>query len=262
MKNYLFELCAETVQAAQAAELGGADRIEFCSQLPIGGVTPAEDLISAVIQAVAIPVHVLIRPRGGDFVYSADEFNQMRRQIEYVKQAGAAGIAIGVLMPGGSLDVQRSRELVCLARPMSVTFHRAFDETANLSDALEAVIQTGADCLLTSGGAPDVLAGADSIARLLRQAAGRLQIMAGGGLRLANLEEVVRRTGVSYLHGSLTRRSATSMKSENGESNGNRAGNGHPAPDTQAILEADVRESVRLLGQEVAARESAAQPTL
>jgi len=145
---------------------------------------------------------------------------------------------------------------------MSVTFHRAFDETANLSDALEAVIQTGADCLLTSGGAPDVLAGADSIARLLRQAAGRLQIMAGGGLRLANLEEVVRRTGVSYLHGSLTRRSATSMKSENGESNGNRAGNGHPAPDTQAILEADVRESVRLLGQEVAARESAAQPTL
>jgi copper homeostasis protein len=262
MKNYLFELCAESAQAAQAAELGGADRIELCSQLSISGVTPSEELTSAVIRALSIPVHVLIRPRGGDFVYSAAEFDQMRRQIEYVKQAGAAGIAIGVLLPNGRVDVERSRELVNLGRPLSVTFHRAFDETADLSGALESVIQTGADCLLTSGGAPDVLAGADSIARLRRQAAGRLQIMAGGGLRLANLAEVVRRTGVSYLHGSLTRRNVTPMQAEISEANGKQAGNGHPAVDTQALLEADVRESIRLLGQEVAARESAAQPTL
>lgn len=259
MKNYLFELCAESVQAAQAAELGGADRIELCSHLSIGGVTPGEELISAVIRAVAIPVHVLIRPRGGDFVYSPAEFDQMRRQIEYGEQAGAAGIAIGLLLPDGSVDVERSRELVRLARPLSVTFHRAFDESANLSDAMESVIQTGADCLLTSGGAPDVLSGADSIARLRRQAAGRLEIMAGGGLRLANLAEVVRRTGVSYLHGSLTRRNATSLQSEIGEANGKQAGNGHSAVDTQAMLESDVRESIRLLRQEVAARESAAQ---
>jgi copper homeostasis protein len=258
MKNYLFELCAETVQAAKAAELGGADRIEFCSQLSIGGVTPSEELISAVIRAVAIPVHVLIRPRGGDFVYTRAEFDQMRQQINYVNQAGAAGIAIGVLLPDGRVDIERSRELVNLGRPLSVTFHRAFDETADLTHALESVIQTGADCLLTSGGAPDVLSGADSIARMRRLAAGRLQIMAGGGLRLANLAEVVRRTGVSYLHGSLTRRNLAPMKAEFGEANGNHAGNGHLAVDIQAMLEADVRESIRLLGQEVAARESAA----
>jgi copper homeostasis protein len=123
------------------------------------------------------------------------------------------------------------------------------------------VIQTGADCLLTSGGAPDVLAGADSIARLRRQAAGRLEIMAGGGLRLSNLAEVVRRTGVSYLHGSLTRRNETPIHAENGESNGNHAGNGHLLAETQAILQADVRESVRLLREEVLARESAPQAT-
>jgi len=154
MKTYLFELCAESVQAAQAAELGGADRIELCSQLSIGGVTPSEELIAAVIRAVSIPVHVLIRPRGGDFVYSPAEFDQMRRQIDHVKQAGAAGIAIGVLLPDGNVDLERSRELVRHARPLSVTFHRAFDETANLTGALESVIQTGADCLLTSGRRP------------------------------------------------------------------------------------------------------------
>jgi copper homeostasis protein len=123
------------------------------------------------------------------------------------------------------------------------------------------VIHTGADCLLTSGGAHDVLAGADSIARLRGQAAGRLEIMAGGGLKLTNLAEVVRRTGVSYLHGSLTRRNANPMQSENGEANGKQAGNGHSAVDALLMLEADVRESIRLLRQEVNARESAVQAT-
>ena len=261
MKNFLFELCAETMQAAQAAESGGANRIELCSQLSIGGVTPSQELISAVIRELSIPVHILIRPRGGDFVYSPAEFDQMRRQIEQVKQAGAAGIAVGVLLPDGRVDEQRSRELVSLARPLSVTFHRAFDETSNLTDALDSVIQTGADCLLTSGGAPDVLAGAASIARLRRQAAGRLEIMAGGGLRLANLPEVVRLTGVSYLHGSLTRKNVAPMQATNSETNGNHSANGHHVVDMQTMLVADVREAIRLLGEEVAARESAAQPT-
>ena len=261
MKNFLFELCAETMQAAQAAESGGANRIELCSQLSIGGVTPSQELISAVIRELSIPVHILIRPRGGDFVYSPAEFDQMRRQIEQVKQAGAAGIAVGVLLPDGSVDAERSRQLVSLARPLSVTFHRAFDETSNLTDALDSVIQTGADCLLTSGGAPDVLAGAASIARLRRQAADRLEIMAGGGLRLAILADVVRLTGVSYLHGSLTRRNVAPMQATNSEANGNHSANGHHLVDVQAMLVADVREAIRLLGEEVAARESAAQPT-
>jgi copper homeostasis protein len=269
MKNFLFELCAENVEAAQAAEAGGADRIELCSQLSIGGVTPGADLIAAAVEALSIPVHILIRPRGGDFVFSAAEFAQMCHQIEQAQRVGSAGVAVGVLFPGGRIDVERSRELVRLARPMNVTFHRAFDETADLSQALEDVIQTGADCLLTSGGATDVLTGAESIARLHRQARERLDIMAGGGLKLANLAEVVRRTGVSYLHGSLTRGNETRRNETRGnglhmpakreEANGAPATNGHLAVSRQAMLEADVRESIRLLRAEIEARESAAQ---
>jgi copper homeostasis protein len=225
-----FELCAPTLAAAVAADRGGADRIELCSNLPVGGVTPDENLIASVLASVSIPVHVLIRPRPGDFVFTAEEFAAMRRQIVAARAAGAHGVAIGVLMADGRIDVKRSRELADLARPMNVTFHRAFDVTSNLHEALEAVVQTGADVLLTSGGAADVASGAESIARLRRNAGNRIQVMAGGGLRLANLREIVQRTGVSSVHGSLS-----APVSSNG--------NGH-GPDP---LEQNVREAVRLL---------------
>jgi copper homeostasis protein len=250
MKNFLFELCAESLEAARAAEFGGADRIELCSELSKGGMTPAIDLTTAVIEALTIPVHVLIRPRAGDFVFSQQEFGLMERQIKQARQAGAAGVAIGVLLPDGRVDVERSRKLVELGRPMKVTFHRAFDEAADLDEALEAVIQTGADCLLTSGGAADVLAGADRIARLHTQAGTRLEIMAGGGLQLANLVEVVRRTGVSSLHGSLTRNAYSDERNLAHSTNGRFVS-------SDAALEAKVRELVRLLRQEVQMRESA-----
>ncbi|MGD0736810.1 MAG: copper homeostasis protein CutC [Terracidiphilus sp.] len=259
MKTFLFEVCAESVEAAQAAESGGADRIELCSQLPIGGVTPEIELIRAAVGALSIPVHVLIRPRGGDFAFSADEFGLMRRQIELAKEAGAAGVAVGVLLPDGSVDVERTRELVELGRPMNVTFHRSFDETSNLFEALEAVIETGADCLLTSGGAPDVLTGAESIAQLRKQAGERLVIMAGGGLRLHNLLEIVRRTGVSHLHGSMTRARERNGKIESPEGNGSAAG-GHIAVSWPAMLEADVREAARLLRDEFTTMDFAARP--
>jgi copper homeostasis protein len=180
----------------------------------------------------------------------------MKDQIERAKQAGAGGLAIGVLLPNGSVDLERSRELVELGRPLSVTFHRAFDEAADLGEALEAVIETGADCLLTSGGAPDVFAGADSIARLHRQARGRVDIMAAGGLRLSNLVEVVRRTGVSHVHGSLTRKR---LNGDDPESE--LAGNGHSSPGGPATIEAAVRESIRLLRDELKMRESLARTT-
>jgi copper homeostasis protein len=262
MKTFLFEVCAESVEAAQAAEAGGADRIELCSQLPIGGVTPEIELTRAAIRTLSIPVHVLIRPRGGDFAFSADEFDLMLRQIELAKEAGAAGVAVGVLLPDGSVDVERTRALVKLGRPMSVTFHRSFDETSNLAEALEAVIDTGADCLLTSGGAPDVLTGAESIARLRKQAGERLAIMAGGGLRLRNLLEVVRRTGVRYLHGSMTRAREGYGANELKEGNGCAAADGHIAVSGPAMLEAGVRESVRLLQDEFAARDFEARSVL
>jgi copper homeostasis protein len=235
MKTFLFEICVETLQAAQAAELGGADRIELCERLDIGGVTPCESLISATIQELSIPVHVLIRPRGGDFVYSDGEFDLIRQQIQWVRQAGAAGVALGALLGDGRVDVERSRELAELARPMKVTFHRAFDRAPDLEEALEAVISTGANCLLTSGGEPDVLAGVKPLKKLVIQASGRIQIMAGGGLKLTSMVEVLEQTGLRCLHGSLTRR----------------AGDGLPEScktEGQAeILEADVRTAVRLM---------------
>ncbi len=246
MKMLRFELCVETLSAARVAEAGGADRIELCAGLSVGGVTPCLDLTAAVVKAVAIPVHVLIRPRSGDFNFSEDEFDLMRRQIEEAKRSGAAGAAVGVLLADSRVDITRSRALVELTFPMKATFHRAFDETPNIANALEDVIATGADCLLTSGGEADVLAGAESIARLREQAGERLDVMAGGGLRLDNLAEVVRRTGVSFLHGSLTRRDA---------------GNGTEPPRNErtamckpTVLEADVREAVRLFHQEFKAR--------
>ncbi|MDE3186464.1 MAG: copper homeostasis protein CutC [Acidobacteriota bacterium] len=237
MKTLRFELCVESLESARIAEAGGADRIELCSKLWIGGVTPPLDLIADCVRLLTIPVRVLIRPRGGDFCYAAEEFDRMRRQIEEAKQAGAAGIAVGVLLPDGRVDLARSRELVELARPMGVTFHRAFDETPQMDEALEDVIATGADCLLTSGGAADVVAGAEAIARLHRLAGRRLDVMAGGGLRLDNLMDVVRRTGVTSLHGSLIRRDARSGSSL--------PRNGDRAP----VLEADVREAVLLFHQ-------------
>lgn len=226
MKPILFELCAESLESAQAAQAGGADRIELCEDLAVGGTTPPSALMKETLSAVDIAVHVLIRPRAGDFVFSSDEFDQMLRQIEASKLAGASGIATGILLASGRVDIERTRALIDHARPMDVTFHRAFDETVDLSQALEDVIETGADSLLTSGGAPDVLTGAETIRALSMQAGDRIQIIAGGGLRIDNLARVVRLSGIFCLHGSLSRR------------NGNGA-----AP----ALASDVKEAVSLL---------------
>ncbi len=230
------------MEAARAAQSGGADRIELCSELSRGGVTPVRALTEASVDALSIPVYVLIRPRSGNFVFSSEEFALMQRQIAEAKEAGASGVAVGVLLPDGRVDVERTRALVRLARPMAATFHRAFDETPDLSESLERVIETGAEGLLTSGGAKEVLCGAESISALRSQAGDRIHIIAGGGLRLASLAEVVRRSGTFSLHGSLTR------------SNGS-----HSAADGMAALEADVREAVRLLRNEFHDRKSTAR---
>jgi copper homeostasis protein len=246
MKNFVFELCAENLEAARTAQRGGADRIELCAELSIGGVTPSLELVTSAVAALSIPVYVLIRPRGGDFAYSADEYARMRTQVIRAKQAGAAGVVLGVLHHDARVDVERSRALFELAPPMKCTFHRAFDKTPDQREALEAVIQTGADFLLTSGGAAEVQAGADAIGRLREQAGNRLHLMAGGGLTLENLNEVVRRAGVSYLHGSLTR------WRENGVAKKDPVA-------ACADLEADLRKAINLFRQELTMREPATQ---
>ena len=232
-KNIFFELCAETLEAAGAASAAGAHRIELCSDLSCGGVTPSPDLLAVDFRSFDIPVHVLIRPRAGNFAFSTREFQLMIRQVEQAKHSGASGVALGVLFPDGRIDVDRTCELVQLAHPMSVTFHRAFDETPDLVEALESVIQTGADYLLTSGGAPDVLRGAEVIASLVKQAGDRIHIIAGGGLRLATLTQVVRLSGIYSLHGSLTH--------ENGVA---------PSAANRQTLEAAVRRAIQLLSAE------------
>lgn len=233
MALYFFELCAESVEAVCAAESGGANRIELCSQLTLGGTTPSRELMTASVNAVSIPIYALIRPRAGDFVYSCQEYDLMRQQIDDAKSSGARGVALGVLQADGRVDLKRTAALVQYALPLETTFHRAFDETPDLSQALEQVIETGATSLLTSGGAPEVLLGADRIARLMQQADGRIQIIAGGGLRLASLAQVVRRSGTFSLHGSLT------------SSNGS-----HGAEVDATRLEADIRQAVKLLRAE------------
>jgi copper homeostasis protein len=242
----VFELCVDSVESARIAEKAGANRIELCAQLLQSGVTPRLDLLVETIKAISIPVHVLIRPRLGDFNFSSDEFNLMKRQIEDTKKAGAAGVAIGVSLPDRRIDVARSRELVQLAKPMKATFHRAFDETPNVKESLKDVFATGADCLLTSGGKSDVLTGSDTIAWLREQAGEQCDVMAGGGVRLENLAEILNRTGVSFLHGSFVRRDGRKVSSAEH--------NGHSAEESLVQLHSDVREAVRLFHREVADR--------
>jgi copper homeostasis protein len=208
MRNIIFELCAETIDACIAARDGGADRIELCSALSEGGLTPSHGLARAAIERSGLPVHTLIRPRGGDFLYSASEVSVMADDIAHMKQLGAAGVVLGILHPDGTVDRGRTRALVELARPMPVTFHRAFDATPSLPDALEEVIAIGCDRVLTSGGQRDVIAGASCLASLVQQSAGRIQVAAGGGLRLQNAASLARLTGATHFHGSLRRRVA------------------------------------------------------
>jgi len=197
----LLEVCVTSVESAVAAARGGAARVELCSDLLEGGVTSSAGLIAGVRERVRIGLHVLVRPRAGDFCYGTDELAVMEEDLRTVKRLGADGVVVGVLHPDGRIDVERTRRLVELARPMSVTFHRAFDVADDRPRALEEVIATGADRLLTSGGAPSAEAG--TLAALVRAAGERLVVMAGGGVRAHNARALVEATGVREVHAGL-----------------------------------------------------------
>jgi copper homeostasis protein len=196
----LVEAAVETLEAALAAERAGADRIELCVNLDDGGTTPSTGLTAAVIDATKLPVFVLIRPRAGDFVYSDEEIDLMLREVETAGIIGVAGIVTGALRSDHTVDAAQTRALIEAAGGLPVTFHRAFDSTIDVADAVEQLVDLGVTRVLTSGGAPTALDGADVIAALVNQARDRISIIAGGGIREHNVRDVIRRTRVREVH--------------------------------------------------------------
>jgi copper homeostasis protein len=214
MRTIVFELCAESIDACLAAREGGAKRIELCSALSEGGLTPSHGLIREAVARSGLPVHVLLRPRGGDFVYTDAEFDVMCEDLRHMRSMGVSGVVLGVLREDSTVDVERTRKLVELAGPLDVTFNRAFDNAASLEQALEDIIAAGCRRVLTSGGACDVVSGSQSLARLVEQAKGRIEIAVGGGLRLKNAAAVARATGARHFHGSIRRTVDGPMRSD------------------------------------------------
>jgi copper homeostasis protein len=199
----LVEAAVETLDSALAAERAGADRIELCDNLSEAGTPPDGGLVAAIVERIQLPVFVLIRPRAGDFVYSASEFDVMVRDIELTRTMGIAGIVTGALDASGRVDVKRTRSLVKAAGGLPVTFHRAIDSAADLPVALDDVIEAGVSRVLTSGGAPTAREGVEAIAAMVLQARERVSIIAGGGIREHNVRDVIARTGVREVHGRL-----------------------------------------------------------
>jgi copper homeostasis protein len=198
----IIEAAVESLEAASAAQQGGANRIELCADLAHGGTTPSLELLRTVLGQVNIPVFVLIRPRPGDFCYSAAEHRLMLEQIRAALQAGAAGIVTGALTAQQDIDQVRTAELFAAARPAPVTFHRAFDE-CRLSPALEVLVALGAQRVLTSGGARTAPEGIEQLRTLVVQAAGRVTILAGGGITPDTVTRLVQSTGVREVHFSV-----------------------------------------------------------
>jgi copper homeostasis protein len=196
----LVEVSVDSVASAVAAERGGAARVELSGSLIEGGITPSSGIIEVTRAAASVDLHIMIRPRGGDFCYDADEFETMRRDITLAKRLGANGVVFGILDVNGRVDIARTRQLTDEARPLAVTFHRAFDMTDDLFRALDDVCAAGVDRVLTSGGEPSSLQGQETILQLARKAHGRIVIMAGSGIKPENARSLVVHTGVTEIH--------------------------------------------------------------
>jgi copper homeostasis protein len=213
--RFVLEICVESIEHAVAAGRGGAQRIELCTDLSSGGITPSAGLMQTVRRHLRAPIHVLIRPRAGDFCYSDHELEIMRDDIQAAKSFGMDGIVLGILHEDARVDIERTKALVELARPLPVTFHRAFDASGNLETSLEDVIQTGAARILTSGGesrAADALA---TLARLVQAARGRILLMPCGGIDSENVVHIVRTTLAQEFHTSVGASRSGSMNNGN-----------------------------------------------
>lgn len=196
------EICVDSAESALAAQEGGADRIELCAELAAGGLTPSVGLIEACRESVTLETVLMIRPRGGDFQYTDREVAVMVRDIEYAKHAGLSGIVFGALSSSGEIDVPTVRRLRDAAGDMSITFHRAFDLTPDPLTALETLVELGIPRVLTSGQAATAYEGRELLARLVQRAAGRITIMAGGGIGETSIHSLMADTSVKEFHAS------------------------------------------------------------
>jgi len=199
------EVCVESIDAALDAQQGGADRIELCQNLAVGGTTPSFGIIEAVRRLLNIDVFVLVRPRGGDFLYNDTEFALMQSDIHCCGKLGCHGVVIGMLNADGSIDVRRCAILMAIARQynMQVTFHRAFDSCRNLPECLESIIELGCERVLTSGGYPSAPEGAAMLRQLVSQAGTRIIVMPGAGITAENAAELIKNTDAKEIHGSF-----------------------------------------------------------
>jgi copper homeostasis protein len=208
----VLEVCCASADFAVAAAAAGADRVELCANLVEGGTTPSVGAIEATVARLAIPVMVMIRPRGGDFLYSDLEMDVMLRDIGSAREAGADGVVFGVLDADGCVSRTRVERLVEAARPMAVTFHRAFDLSRDLDESLDVLLRMGVDRVLTSAGRPSVVDDLVALERLARTAAGRLTILPGGGIRPSNVHAVLAVPGIREVHIGASRWAPSPMR--------------------------------------------------
>ncbi len=214
-KKVILEVCIDSVASALHAQEGGANRVELCDNLFEGGTTPSAGMIATVRKNIHIGLQVMLRPRGGDFLYTDAEMEIIFHDLSVAKDLGADGVVIGFLTPEGQIDKKRTAAVLEKARPMQVTFHRAFDMCQDPFQALEDLIDLGIDRVLTSGQERTAIEGMDLIAKLVKQAAGRINMLAGGGVRLHNIQTLVERTGVSECHVSGRKNINSGMQHQN-----------------------------------------------
>lgn len=210
------EVCVESIESALTAQRESAYRVELCAGLSQGGITPPREMIAEVRKRLDIKLHSIIRPRGGDFVYSGPEFDAMRRDVAFCGAEGCDGVVIGMLRGDGSVDTARCRELAGLAHGygMEVTFHRAFDEAADRARALEDIIAAGCGRVLTSGGAAAADEGIAELKSLVQQAAGRIVVMPGAGVTPENIGRIIAGTGCREIHGTFRRPGGGSLHTD------------------------------------------------
>lgn len=207
----LLESCVDSVASARVAESGGAGRVELCADLVQGGTTPSAGTISRCVESLRIPVVVMIRPRGGDFLYDSEELDVMRRDIRMARTLEAGGVACGVLRADGTIDIDAMRVLLDEAAPLPVTFHRAFDATCDLVRSLDALLSLGIPRVLTSGGAATAADAMPIIRDLVNRGGDAIAIMAGGGVRPHNVRSLLEGTGVREVHARIVERVESAM---------------------------------------------------